>query len=115
MSVYFELSWAVLSTIGIASFFFSIVVAAICGFPPISLVPLVVSVAGAVANGLCYYAFYTDYPIANQAAASAFADFLWLVRLSYISQTIHACRSMSLTTLAPLNRFRKLAYPSTAT
>lgn len=84
MPVYFELSWAVLSTIGIANFFFSIVVAAICGFPPISLVPLVVSVAGAVANGLCYYAFYTDYPIANQAVASAFADFLWLVRMELL-------------------------------
>nr|BDD69312.1 sterol uptake control protein 2 [Verruciconidia persicina] len=91
MTVYFELSWAILSTIGIANVIYSLTVASICGFPPISLVPLVVSAACAVANGLCYYVFYTDYPVVNKAAASGFTDFLWLIQeagLSFYSYII---------------------------
>jgi hypothetical protein len=50
-----------------------------------------VSAACAVANGLCYYAFYTTYPVVNKAAASAFTDLLWLVQeagLSFYSYII---------------------------
>jgi len=78
-AAYFELSWAILSTIGITNIFFSIIVIGIAGFTPISLVPIIVSVAGATANGLCYYAFYAHYPEVNTAVASAVADVAWLV------------------------------------
>ena len=78
-AAYFELSWAILSTIGITNLFFSFIVIGLVGFTPISLVPIIVSVAGAIANGLCYYAFYAGYPEINTAVASAFADMAWLV------------------------------------
>jgi hypothetical protein len=74
------LSWAILSTIGVANVFFSFLVISVTNFSPIAAVPLVTSVACAVANGLCYYAFYsTDPPVTNQAIASGFADMLWAV------------------------------------
>ncbi|KAH8176507.1 hypothetical protein LIA77_04925 [Sarocladium implicatum] len=79
-TLYFELSWAILSTIGIANFLYGLTIIAITRVTPVSLVPTIVSLAGAVANGLCYYAFYADYPRTNTAVASAFADVLWLVQ-----------------------------------
>lgn len=78
--LYFELSWAILSTIGVANFLYGLTIIAITRVTPVSLVPMIVSIAGAVANGLCYYAFYSDYPRVNTAAASAIADVAWLVR-----------------------------------
>jgi hypothetical protein len=76
---YYELSWAILSTIGLTNVCFSLMVVGIAGWSPIALVPIIVSAAGALANGLCYYAFYADYPEVNTAVASAFADVAWLV------------------------------------
>jgi len=83
--VYYELSWSILSTIGIANTLFGLMVAGITSFGPVSIVPIVTSAAGAIANGLCYYAFYdpTNGPTA-QAVASIFADILWLVSVLYI-------------------------------
>ncbi|KAH7317065.1 hypothetical protein B0I35DRAFT_504414 [Stachybotrys elegans] len=89
--VYYELSWAILSTIGITNVFFGISVAGIVAFPLVALVPVVVSAACAVANGLCYYAFYTDSPVVNRAVASSFADLAWLIQeagLSFYSYVI---------------------------
>jgi len=78
--VFFELSWSVLSIIGAANVFFGLLVISVTNFSPIATVPLITSTACAVANGLCYYAFYLTYPPAvNQAVASTFADMLWLV------------------------------------
>jgi hypothetical protein len=77
--VYFELSWAILSTIGLTNVFFGVSVAGIVAFPLVALVPIIVSAACALANGLCYFAFYTDFPVVNRAVASSFADFAWLV------------------------------------
>ncbi|KFA81648.1 hypothetical protein S40288_09175 [Stachybotrys chartarum IBT 40288] len=88
---YYELSWAILSTIGLANVFFGATVAGIAGFPRVALVPIIVSAACAIANGMCYYAFYTDYPIVNTAVASAFADLTWLIQeagLSFYSYVI---------------------------
>lgn len=80
--VYYELSWSILSTIGIANTLFGLMVAGITSFGPVSIVPIVTSAAGAIANGLCYYAFYDDENTAtHQAVASIFADILWLVGL----------------------------------
>lgn len=78
--VYFELSWSVLSTIGAANVFFGIFVVSITNFSPIATIPIVTSAATALANGLCFYAFYlASEPLTNQAVASVFADIFWLV------------------------------------
>ena len=80
LPTYFEHSWAILSSIGIANVFFGLTVIGITSLSQISLLPVIVSAAGAIANGLCYYAFYADYPRTPTAVASAFADITWLVR-----------------------------------
>ena len=79
---YFELSWAILSTIGLSNIMFGLIVVGISGYSPISLVPIITSAAGAIANGMCYYAYYAEYPIISTAVASGFADVTWLVRRS---------------------------------
>lgn len=76
---YYELSWAILSTIGLTNVLVGLMVMGIVGCSRVALVPLVVSVATAVANGMCFYAFYADYPMVNTAVASAFGDVCWLV------------------------------------
>ncbi|EWY87615.1 hypothetical protein FOYG_11795 [Fusarium oxysporum NRRL 32931] len=90
--VYFELSWSILSTIGIGNVLFGLLVCSITSFSQISAIPLITSAAGATANGLCYYAFYTQgYPVKGKAVASAFADVFWLVQeagLSFYSYVI---------------------------
>ncbi|KAF5696642.1 hypothetical protein FMUND_15631, partial [Fusarium mundagurra] len=79
--VYFELSWSILSTIGIGNVLFGFLVCNITSFSQISAVPLITSAAGAIANGLCYYAFYAKgNPVKGKAVASAFADLFWLLR-----------------------------------
>lgn len=78
--LYFEFSWAILSTIGVANLLYGLTIIAITRVTPVSLVPIIVSTAAAIANGLCYYAFYADYPRVNTAAASCIADLMWLVR-----------------------------------
>ncbi|KAK0386453.1 hypothetical protein NLU13_6289 [Sarocladium strictum] len=79
--VYYELSWSILSTICLANILFGGLVIGITSFSPVATVPIVTSAAGAVANGLCYYAFYNDsYGAHNRAVASVFADVGWLVR-----------------------------------
>lgn len=78
--VFFELSWSILSTIGAANVFFGFLVISVTETRLIAAVPIVTSAAGAVANGLCFYAFYlTGLPATNRAVASAFADIAWLV------------------------------------
>ncbi|OHF00495.1 hypothetical protein CORC01_04245 [Colletotrichum orchidophilum] len=84
-AVYFETSWAILSTIGLANTLFGFIVAGITAFSPVSLIPIVVSIAGSIANGLCYYSFYADYPILNTAVASGVADVMWMIQESGIS------------------------------
>ncbi|EXK23449.1 hypothetical protein FOMG_19772, partial [Fusarium oxysporum f. sp. melonis 26406] len=90
--VYFELSWSILSTIGIGNVLFGFLVCSITSFSQISAVPLITSAAGAIANGLCYYAFDTEEnPVKGKAVASAFADLFWLVQeagLSFYSYVI---------------------------
>ncbi|KAG7285363.1 hypothetical protein NEMBOFW57_009989 [Staphylotrichum longicolle] len=90
--VFFELGWGILSTIGTASFFLGLLVVNVTGFSPIASVPLISSVACAVANGLCFYAYYSgNLPTANKAVAAAFADMLWGIQemgLSFYSYVI---------------------------
>ena len=76
---YFELSWAILSTIGLVNSLHGLVVLGIVGFCHIVFVPIAVSAAGALANGLCFYAFYSEHVLAGKIAASAVADIAWLV------------------------------------
>jgi hypothetical protein len=82
--VYFEESWAILSSIGLVNVLFGLMIIGITSLSPISLVPLIVSVAGAIANGLCYYAFYADYPKTGTVVAAAVADIAWLVSITHI-------------------------------
>ncbi len=89
--VYFEESWAILSSIGLVNVLFGLMIIGITSLSPISLVPIVVSVAGAIANGLCYYAFYADYPKTGTVIAAAVADLTWLVRRN----PFHVCTSLT--------------------
>ena len=73
------------------NFFLGFMVTAVTGFPPIALVPLVVSAAGALANGIyCFTGagllandYYRGAVVAGSVnrymAASFFADTSWLV------------------------------------
>ncbi|KAF2993647.1 hypothetical protein E8E14_001364 [Neopestalotiopsis sp. 37M] len=80
MSLYFEQCWAILSTIGVANVLYGLVVISITKYTPVVWIPIIVSISCAIANGLCYYAFYADYPVKNKAIASGFADFFWLIQ-----------------------------------
>lgn len=79
LPAYFELSWSILSTIGLINVFFGFMVLGIVGQCLIVTVPIVVSAAGALANGLCYVAFYTNYGVPWRITASVLADIGWLV------------------------------------
>jgi hypothetical protein len=77
--IYFETSWSILSSIGLINILIGILVIGITNLSPITIVPLVVSGANAIADGLCYYAFYEKHPETQTAVAAAFADIFWLV------------------------------------
>ncbi|KAG5460234.1 MAG: hypothetical protein BJ554DRAFT_7739 [Olpidium bornovanus] len=89
--VYYETCWAILSTIGIFCAFTTVWMMAVFGWNKMLAVPLVVSCACAVANGLCYYAYYAPYPEDGRRVAAAAADAAWLVQeagLSFYSYQI---------------------------
>ncbi|KAF6816557.1 hypothetical protein CSOJ01_02939 [Colletotrichum sojae] len=90
--VYFELSWSILSTIGAANVIFGLLIVGITTFSQITVVPIISSAAGAVANGLVYYAYYDEtYSLKQKAAASAFGDLFWLIQevgLSFYSYVL---------------------------
>ncbi|KAI1864132.1 uncharacterized protein JN550_009152 [Neoarthrinium moseri] len=91
MGLYFEQCWAILSTIGLANILYGLTIVSITKFSTVILIPIVVSAAGAIANGLCHYAFYAEYPLTNTAVASGFADFFWLIQevgISFYSYAI---------------------------
>src|SRR5690606_6213835 len=52
----------------------------ITSLKPVVIVPIICSAAAALANGLCFYGFYTTYPVVNRAIASGFADIFWLIQ-----------------------------------
>jgi hypothetical protein len=85
VSAYFELSWSILSTIGLFLTVVGFWAILITRVSPLHLVPIIVSIACAIANGLCYYAFYADYPMRQRVVASVFADIFWLVGAPYES------------------------------
>jgi hypothetical protein len=77
---YFSTTVAVFSTVGLNNAVIGLMVAGILGeFSVLVLVVIANSVAGCLANGLSYYAYIADYPTANKAVASVFADLAWLV------------------------------------
>jgi hypothetical protein len=91
VSAYYELSWSILSTIGLFLTIVGVWAILITRVSPLHLVPIVVSIACAVANGLCYYAFYAEHPTQQQVVASVFADIFWLIQeagLSFYSYQI---------------------------
>jgi len=83
--IYFELSWSILSSICLFECLISIAVIKLYGKSSVMLVPLVVSIAGAIANGLCYYAYYSDYEATGRLVAAAFADYFWLIQEAGLS------------------------------
>ncbi|OHE94940.1 hypothetical protein CORC01_09734 [Colletotrichum orchidophilum] len=92
LPVYFELSWSILSTIGAANVFLGFLIVGITTFSQITVVPIISSIAGAIANGLCYYAFYDDsYSLKSKAIASVFGDIFWMIQevgLSFYSYVL---------------------------
>ncbi|PNP79365.1 hypothetical protein FNYG_07441 [Fusarium nygamai] len=91
MAVYYESSWSILSTIGLVNFFFAWIVIGITRLSWLSAIPAIVSAAGAVANGLCYYAWYMNSGKPKTATAYAVADILWMIQeagLSFYSYII---------------------------
>jgi hypothetical protein len=68
-----------MSSIGLYNVLIGFLVVGITNLSPITMVPIVVSAACAIADGLSYYAYYADYPTIQTAVAAAFADFFWLV------------------------------------
>ncbi|KAF5543204.1 hypothetical protein FPHYL_11319 [Fusarium phyllophilum] len=91
MAVYYETSWSILSTIGLVNFFFAWIVIGITRLSWLSAIPAIVSAAGAVANGLCYYAWYMNSGKPKTATAYAVADILWMIQeggLSFYSYII---------------------------
>ncbi|KAH7096617.1 hypothetical protein BKA62DRAFT_624827 [Auriculariales sp. MPI-PUGE-AT-0066] len=85
LPIYFESSWSILSIIGMWNFFIALILLSIIGRSKILYVPLVVSVATAIANGMCFYAFYMNYAVVNTAVASAFADIFWATQEAGLS------------------------------
>ncbi|KAH6869327.1 hypothetical protein B0T10DRAFT_523821 [Thelonectria olida] len=79
-SAFFEVSWSILSTICMANVLFGFLVCGITSFSLLASVPIVTSAAGAVANGLCFYTYYTSYPRSKRAATSVLGDIFWLVQ-----------------------------------
>jgi hypothetical protein len=77
--IYFETSWSILSSIGLYNVLIGFLVVGITNLSPVTAVPIIVSAANAIADGLCYYAFYAKNPTAPTAVAAAFADLFWLV------------------------------------
>ncbi|KAL2816747.1 hypothetical protein BJX63DRAFT_419919 [Aspergillus granulosus] len=91
MATYFELSWSILSSIGLFVTFVGIWAVFITRPSPLTYIPIVVSISCAIANGACYFAFYTDHATPNRAAASGIADIFWLIQeagLSFYSYQI---------------------------
>ncbi|KAI9833806.1 MAG: hypothetical protein M1826_006329 [Phylliscum demangeonii] len=89
--VYFELSWAILSSVGLINVCIGLMVIGITSLSGLSLLPVIVSGASAIANGLCYYAFYTNHATHRRMVASAVADLCWLIQeagLSFYSYQI---------------------------
>jgi hypothetical protein len=112
--IYYETSWSILSTIGLINVLIGFLVIGITSFSPITIVPIVVSSASAIADGLCYYAFYADYPIIPTAVAAGFADFFWLVRYSPCPNLQEERKRRRKGLISPVLRSKKRASPSIA-
>ncbi|KAJ3528439.1 hypothetical protein NM208_g10195 [Fusarium decemcellulare] len=78
--VFFELSWSILSTICMCNVLFGFLVCGITSFTPLAAVVMISSAAGAIADGVCFYANYGDHPDMNKAIASVFCDIFWVTQ-----------------------------------
>ena len=84
VSIYFETSWSILSSVGLYNVLIGLLVVGMTSLSPVTMVPIVVSAANAIADGLCYFAYYAEYPTGPTAAAAVAADFFWLVSIPWI-------------------------------
>src|SRR4051812_19826406 len=78
--IYFENSWSVLSSTALLLLLGGILVILMIGLSALSVVPVVVSAGASVGNGLCYYAFYSDYSWHAEMVAGVIADIGWGVQ-----------------------------------
>lgn len=85
---YFESSLAVLSTIGLCLTGVGVYIILVTRFSALHAIPVVASVACAVANGLSYHAFSTTTFGVRKVVASGFADILWPVSSSLTAQPL---------------------------
>lgn len=76
---YFELSWSILSTFDLLHVVAALLIVPITGFSTLWAVPVVCSITSAIANGLCYVAYYSDASTNSKVIAAALADIFWLV------------------------------------
>ncbi|KAG8628672.1 hypothetical protein KVT40_002537 [Elsinoe batatas] len=89
--LYFETAWSILSSIGICEVFFGGLVISLANLSWLSILPVIIGASGAIANGLCYQAFYADYPLQARLIGSGVSDIMWLVQeagLSFYSYQI---------------------------
>ncbi|USP74844.1 uncharacterized protein yc1106_02118 [Curvularia clavata] len=88
---YFELSWSILSTFDLLHVVAALLIVPITGFSTLWAVPVVCSITSAIANGLCYVAYYSDASTNSKVIAAALADIFWLIQeagLSFYSYDI---------------------------
>ena len=91
LPVYFELSWAILSSFSLLNVVAGFLIVGITGFSSLWVVPVVCSTASAIANGLCYIAYYSDYSLNSRLPAAILADIFWCIQeagLSFYSYQI---------------------------
>ncbi|KAL8372319.1 hypothetical protein RB595_001895 [Gaeumannomyces hyphopodioides] len=78
---YLVTTYAILSTIGLNNVFVGLMIGGIVGeFSFALLVPIITSAGCALGNGLGYYAWGSDYPVANRAVAAALSNFTWMIQ-----------------------------------
>ncbi|OAQ62465.1 hypothetical protein VFPPC_16660 [Pochonia chlamydosporia 170] len=79
--LYFEESHAIISTIGLVWVLLGITIASIKGrLSAVLLVPIIVSAACALANGLRYIAYFGERSLVTTTIADLFAEFFYLIQ-----------------------------------
>ncbi|PNS13810.1 hypothetical protein CAC42_3303 [Sphaceloma murrayae] len=89
--IYFETAWSILSSVGICQVIFGGLVISNNSVSGLSILPVIIGTAAAIANGMCYQAFYADYALNPRLIGSGIADIMWLIQeagLSFYSYQI---------------------------
>jgi hypothetical protein len=113
--VFLESGWGILTALGVANVLYGLTVMSITKFSRIILILIIVSAAGALANALCYYAFYTNAPPSSSAAASGTSDILWLVSRESSGDGSSCLQLLTRRGTLSCNRYKKWASRCMAT